>query len=63
MVTTSTIAVDSSLTPTITNVSPARGGTAGGTWVTITGSGYGTDSNAVKGIFHLQKIFPIKLNF
>ncbi|XP_078617899.1 fibrocystin-L-like [Branchiostoma floridae x Branchiostoma japonicum] len=31
----------SSLTPTITEVSPRRGGTAGGTTVTITGTGFG----------------------
>ncbi|XP_066271366.1 fibrocystin-L-like [Branchiostoma lanceolatum] len=36
----------SSLTPTITEVSPRRGGTAGGTTVTITGTGFGaTDAD------------------
>ncbi|XP_050416785.2 fibrocystin-L [Patella vulgata] len=33
---------DASLTPEITGVSPARGGTAGGTTLTITGTGFGT---------------------
>ncbi|XP_035687261.1 fibrocystin-L-like isoform X2 [Branchiostoma floridae] len=39
----------SSLTPTITEVSPRRGGTAGGTTVTITGTGFGatTADNSV----------------
>ena len=32
---------DSSLTPSITEVSPRRGGTGGGTTITITGSGFG----------------------
>jgi hypothetical protein len=32
---------DQSLTPTITNLNPARGGTGGGTTLTITGTGFG----------------------
>ncbi|KAK3107766.1 hypothetical protein FSP39_021797 [Pinctada imbricata] len=32
---------DSSITPEITGVSPARGGTGGGTTLTVTGSGFG----------------------
>ena len=36
-----------SLTPEVTSVSPARGGTAGGTRVTIQGQGFGTDQSAV----------------
>lgn len=32
---------DQSLTPTITNVNPARGGTGGGSTLTITGTGFG----------------------
>ncbi|XP_033493349.2 PKHD1 like 1, tandem duplicate 1 [Epinephelus lanceolatus] len=35
----------SQLTPVITEVSPRRGGTAGGTRLTITGSGFSTDMN------------------
>ncbi|XP_076438726.1 fibrocystin-L-like isoform X2 [Babylonia areolata] len=38
---------DPSITPDITGVSPARGGTAGGTLLTITGSGFGTSTGAV----------------
>ncbi|KAK3587658.1 hypothetical protein CHS0354_042441 [Potamilus streckersoni] len=38
---------DTSLTPSILTVSPARGGTAGGTNVTISGSGFGTTTGAV----------------
>ncbi|XP_026156055.1 fibrocystin-L-like [Mastacembelus armatus] len=37
----------SQLTPVITEVSPRRGGTAGGTRLTITGSGFSTDMNEV----------------
>ncbi|XP_053190049.1 fibrocystin-L-like [Scomber japonicus] len=37
----------SQLTPVITEVSPRRGGTAGGTRLTITGSGFSTDMNKV----------------
>ena len=32
---------DTSLTPTISNVSPRRGGTGGGVRLTITGTGFG----------------------
>ena len=32
---------DASLTPEVTSVSPARGGTGGGVLLTITGSGFG----------------------
>lgn len=32
---------DASITPEITNVNPARGGTGGGTQITITGTGFG----------------------
>ncbi|KAL3886657.1 hypothetical protein ACJMK2_026637 [Sinanodonta woodiana] len=38
---------DTSLTPSIITVSPARGGTAGGTTVTISGSGFGTTTGSV----------------
>ncbi|KAL3886654.1 hypothetical protein ACJMK2_026634, partial [Sinanodonta woodiana] len=38
---------DTSLTPSILTVSPARGGTAGGTTVTISGSGFGTTAGLV----------------
>ncbi|CAG2205079.1 unnamed protein product [Mytilus edulis] len=34
---------DQSLTPTITNVNPARGGTGGGSTLTITGTGFGNN--------------------
>ncbi|KAK2887447.1 hypothetical protein Q8A67_015675 [Cirrhinus molitorella] len=37
----------SSLTPVITDVTPRRGGTAGGTRLTITGSGFSTNVNEV----------------
>ncbi|XP_045915057.1 PKHD1 like 1, tandem duplicate 1 [Micropterus dolomieu] len=37
----------SQLTPVITEVSPRRGGTAGGTQLTIAGSGFSTDMNEV----------------
>ncbi|XP_042290990.1 PKHD1 like 1, tandem duplicate 1 [Thunnus maccoyii] len=37
----------SQLTPLITEISPRRGGTAGGTRLTITGSGFSTDMNEV----------------
>ncbi|KAM3858592.1 fibrocystin-L-like [Diretmus argenteus] len=37
----------SQLTPVVTEVSPRRGGTAGGTRLTITGSGFSTNSNEV----------------
>ncbi|XP_061122944.1 PKHD1 like 1, tandem duplicate 1 [Syngnathus typhle] len=37
----------SQLTPVITEVSPRRGGTAGGTTLTISGSGFSTDPNEV----------------
>ncbi|KAM7384668.1 hypothetical protein PAMA_011835 [Pampus argenteus] len=37
----------SQLTPVITEVSPRRGGTAGGTRLTITGSGFSSDMNKV----------------
>ncbi|CAJ1082786.1 fibrocystin-L-like [Xyrichtys novacula] len=37
----------SQLTPVITKVSPRRGGTAGGTLLTITGSGFSTDKSKV----------------
>ncbi|KAK2830693.1 hypothetical protein Q5P01_018624 [Channa striata] len=37
----------SQLTPVITDVSPRRGGTAGGTRITITGSGFSTNVNEV----------------
>ncbi|XP_025757857.1 PKHD1 like 1, tandem duplicate 1 isoform X2 [Oreochromis niloticus] len=37
----------SQLTPVITQVSPRRGGTAGGTRLTITGSGFSTDINEI----------------
>ncbi|KAK9526506.1 hypothetical protein VZT92_015203 [Zoarces viviparus] len=40
-------AYKSQLTPVITEVSPRRGGTAGGTRLTITGSGFSTDINEV----------------
>ncbi|XP_041373046.1 fibrocystin-L-like isoform X2 [Gigantopelta aegis] len=39
---------DSSLTPEITLVDPRRGGTGGGTTVTITGTGFGTTDSAVQ---------------
>ncbi|XP_048777455.2 fibrocystin-L-like isoform X3 [Ostrea edulis] len=38
---------DSSVTPTITSVNPTYGGTAGGTSVTVSGTGFGTNSAAV----------------
>jgi hypothetical protein len=38
---TSSYTYDSSVTPTITSVSPKYGGTAGGTTVTVTGTGFG----------------------
>ncbi|XP_041664378.1 fibrocystin-L-like [Cheilinus undulatus] len=38
----------SQLTPVISGVSPRRGGTAGGTLLTITGSGFSTDKSKVK---------------
>uniref|UniRef100_UPI0037E8D1AF fibrocystin-L-like n=1 Tax=Semicossyphus pulcher TaxID=241346 RepID=UPI0037E8D1AF len=38
----------SQLTPVISKVSPHRGGTAGGTRITITGSGFSTDQSKVK---------------
>ncbi|KAM6974364.1 PKHD1 like 1, tandem duplicate 1, partial [Tautogolabrus adspersus] len=38
----------SQLTPVISEVSPRRGGTAGGTLLTITGSGFSTDQSKVK---------------
>ncbi|XP_061189118.1 fibrocystin-L-like [Saccostrea echinata] len=38
---------DSSVTPTITSVNPTYGGTAGGTSVTITGTGFGNSAAAV----------------
>ena len=41
------ITVDSSLTPTLTMVNPSRGGTAGGTTLTLTGTGFGTDMSKV----------------
>ncbi|XP_057211103.1 fibrocystin-L-like [Triplophysa rosa] len=37
----------SSLTPVITDVTPRRGGTAGGTRLTITGSGFSTNSSKI----------------
>lgn len=37
----------SQLTPVVTEVSPRRGGTAGGTLLTITGSGFSTNMNEV----------------
>nr|XP_061786823.1 fibrocystin-L-like [Nerophis lumbriciformis] len=37
----------SQLTPVISEVSPRRGGTAGGTWLTIVGSGFSTDPSEV----------------
>ncbi|ROL45843.1 Fibrocystin-L [Anabarilius grahami] len=37
----------SSLTPVITNITPRRGGTAGGTRLTITGSGFSSNVNEV----------------
>ncbi|RXN34425.1 fibrocystin-L isoform X1 [Labeo rohita] len=37
----------SSLTPVITNVTPRRGGTAGGTRLTITGSGFSSNVNEI----------------
>ncbi|XP_035537797.1 PKHD1 like 1, tandem duplicate 1 [Morone saxatilis] len=40
-------AYKSQLTPVITEVSPRRGGTAGGTRLTITGSGFSTNMNEV----------------
>ncbi|KAL4228553.1 Fibrocystin-L [Mactra antiquata] len=38
---------DSSLTPTISSVDPTRGGTGGGTTLTITGSGFGNVAGSV----------------
>ena len=38
---------DASLTPTVTAVSPLRGGTGGGTLLTITGTGFSTTANTV----------------
>ena len=38
---------DAALTPTITSTSPARGGTGGGTLVTITGTGFAASGNKV----------------
>ena len=38
---------DAALTPTITATSPARGGTGGGTLVTITGTGFAASGNKV----------------
>jgi hypothetical protein len=40
---TSTFEYKASLTPTITSSSPLRGGTGGGTLLTITGSGFPYD--------------------
>ena len=40
--------VDSSLTPKITSVNPKKGGTAGGTLLTITGTGFGSDNAQVQ---------------
>ena len=40
--------VDSSLTPTISSVHPKKGGTAGGTLLTITGTGFGSDTAQVE---------------
>ncbi|KAL4228989.1 Fibrocystin-L [Mactra antiquata] len=37
----------SSLTPTISGVDPVRGGTGGGASLTISGSGFGSDTNSV----------------
>ena len=38
---------DRSLTPTVASVSPDRGGTGGGTRITITGSGFADSGNEV----------------
>lgn len=38
----------STLTPVVTNVSPARGGTGGGTNITITGTGFSNDTSDVR---------------
>jgi hypothetical protein len=38
---TSQYSYDPSITPEVTDVTPSRGGTAGGTLLTITGSGFG----------------------
>ena len=43
----SSFTYDANLTPTITSTSPQRGGTGGGTLVTITGSGFASGGNAV----------------
>ena len=43
----SSFTYDASLTPTITSTSPQRGGTGGGTLVTISGSGFASTGNAV----------------
>ena len=40
--------VDGSLTPTVTSLDPVRGGTAGGTQLTIGGTNFGTDMAAVQ---------------
>ena len=40
--------VDSSLTPTISSINPKKGGTAGGTLLTITGTGFGSDTAQVE---------------
>lgn len=40
-------------TPRVTDVSPRRGGTGGGTAVTITGTGFSTTQNEVNLIFYL----------
>ncbi|XP_051526679.1 fibrocystin-L-like [Myxocyprinus asiaticus] len=44
---TSSYTYKSSLTPVITGVTPRRGGTAGGTRLTVTGSGFSTNVNEV----------------
>ena len=43
----SSFTYDASLTPTITSTSPQRGGTGGGTLVTISGTGFASTGNAV----------------
>ena len=43
----STSIIDNSLTPGVTSITPKLGGTAGGTYITIRGSKFGTDPAAV----------------
>ena len=44
--------IDNLLTPSVTGVSPTRGGTAGGTDITINGSGFGNDAATLEVSIH-----------